>query len=164
MAENTNEVDFAPILANVPKSGILRIDSTISNLRAQRDAANNSAVSLAAELDVFKSATDYYYQMSLGLQAQVVLTKQEYDSAVAENAHLSSLVEQHENMLAKYLEAMQGVLDATAGCTNFKDLTKAIEKLGLSELLAQGDKLHDIETPAEQESGKTDDAGGGFYS
>lgn len=110
--------DFTEILANVPNIGTLRIDATINSLRVQRDSASNSAVTLAAELEVFKKATDYYHQMALGLQAQFTLVRAALDENVAT---IANHVQQNEQLNAKVARKQAVIEDLVARLTALEE-------------------------------------------
>jgi regulator of replication initiation timing len=97
------------ILAAVPSVAETRISSTINHLRGQRDFANNTVVNISAELEVYKKATDFYHQASLGLQAQLLAVKAAFEEQVKENEQLKLDIGSQQDRLTKAEEYFNGL-------------------------------------------------------
>lgn len=109
------------ILSGVPGIAETRINALLSALKQQRDTASNAASNLAAEIEVYRQAADYYQQQSLGLQAHVAMIKNDYATLVEERSRLQEKTE----MMASDLLAASGERDAAKVCV--KSLVGYIE-------------------------------------
>jgi predicted S18 family serine protease len=88
MSEQAQLTPSQALLANVPGIAETRINALLSALTQQRDTASNAASNLAAEIEVYRTAADFYQQQSLGLQAHVAMIKNDYVILVEERDRL----------------------------------------------------------------------------
>ncbi len=121
MSEQAQLTPAQALLANVPGIAETRINALLSALTQQRDTASNAASNLAAEIEVYRTAADFYQQQSLGLQAHVAMIKNDYAILVEERDRLWEKTE----MMASDLLAASGERDAAKVCV--KALVEYIE-------------------------------------
>lgn len=136
----TNEQQTATqLLGQVPGIAEVRINSLMSALTQQRDTASNAASSLAAEIEVYRHAADFYQQQALGMQAQLAMLRADMDVVIADRERLFEKVD----MITEDLYAAQHERDTNRD--TIKELVDIIGNSGnLKECLSKSAGIREL--------------------